>query len=574
MPKKEIEITDALKSIEKYSSAFTLSDMEVFIFPQLLYALVLANIMSPIIWEWRNDPWFKGLEKKSPVQRINRLKQFIIDHFVFNLDLETWGLTTKDREISRFRDFIDEKTISKSNALFGYEGDKYYFSIDIRKHFGLDKYTTDIIPYWKTETVEAMEAFKNKKDYNTGAGECVSLSALYTAALFIIARIPLNNIFLIATPLHSQNFINIKKGILTNNRRIITKNMWFNGTSLSTKARRALENEEVTIVSHASGYIHTVYHEATINQEKYMIFQESLARFLKADFKPEIISNFLRKERDFQSCFQYCHVILGKRMYIEVERIYQYEHTSSNNFSGGSRSALLNEIDKEEFSFTPIPERIMLNEFEDFIKNNPDSSIEDLDKVVIKELMIEICPKIENMLESLKEFLKVKPRLPKMDKKLIQSRSIDIPLEHSREEIIDYIDKESKYNEVCHLALYAYREMSKIEWLPFISAAVERNPVSVEALKGKNINETVKVIDSFSNESIYDGNRLALPDEVWNYRRGDGIEKAILLANIIKNNHSKNKIKIRIREKAVELISKEIKHSFVSTKDLVKEIDI
>jgi hypothetical protein len=45
--------------------------------------------------------------------------------------------------------------LKQSNALFGYEGDKYYFDIDIRKHFGLDKYDSDIIPYWKTETVEA-----------------------------------------------------------------------------------------------------------------------------------------------------------------------------------------------------------------------------------------------------------------------------------------------------------------------------------------------------------------------------------------------------------------------------------
>ena len=127
------------KSMEKYSSAYTLSDMEIFVFPELLYALVLANIMSPIIWEWKKDPWFDGIGKKSPVQRINRLKQYIMDNYVFNLDLETWGLTTKQRELARFRGIVDEETLKKSNALFGYEGDRYYFSIDIRKHFGLDK---------------------------------------------------------------------------------------------------------------------------------------------------------------------------------------------------------------------------------------------------------------------------------------------------------------------------------------------------------------------------------------------------------------------------------------------------
>jgi hypothetical protein len=34
-------------------------------------------------------------------------------------------------------------------------------------------------------------------------------------------------------------------------------------------------------------------------------------------------------------------------------------------------------------------------------------------------------------------------------------------------------------------------------------------------------------------ESIYDGPRMAQPDEVWNYRRGDGFEKAILLATAL-----------------------------------------
>ena len=177
--------------LERKSSAVTLSDMEIFIFPELMYALVLADIMSPRIWRWRADPWFAGIDKMKPYRRVNRLKQYIMDHYVFNLDLDTWGLTTKDRELERFRDFISADILKQSNALFGYEGDKYYFDIDIRTYFGLDKYAGNVIPYWKTETVEAMDAFRHKPNYNTGAGECVSLAALYAAALFVVARIPL-----------------------------------------------------------------------------------------------------------------------------------------------------------------------------------------------------------------------------------------------------------------------------------------------------------------------------------------------------------------------------------------------
>ena len=292
------------RELEMRSSAVTLSDMEVFIFPRLMYSLLLANLMSPRIWRWRDDPWFAGIEKLKPYRRISRLKQFIMDHYIFNLDLDTWGLTTKEREMERFSDFIDKDTLAQSNALFGYEGDKYYFSIDIRTHFGLDKYEGSVIPYWKTETVEAMDAFRFKPQYGNGAGECVSLSALYAAALFIVARIPLEDIFLLATPLHSQNFVDVAEGILTNNRRLLTKAMWFNGTALSAQARRALENERVTIVAHETGHIHAVYDEATIAPGAYARFSERLRAFLRTSISEEIVVNFLRHHRPIQNCFQ------------------------------------------------------------------------------------------------------------------------------------------------------------------------------------------------------------------------------------------------------------------------------
>jgi len=57
------------KTLEKYSSALTLSDMEIFIFPELFYPLVLANIMSPILWSWRKDPWFKDMDNKGFIIR-------------------------------------------------------------------------------------------------------------------------------------------------------------------------------------------------------------------------------------------------------------------------------------------------------------------------------------------------------------------------------------------------------------------------------------------------------------------------------------------------------------------------
>ena len=77
----EKDILERSKELERRSSAVTLSDMEMFIFPELIYSLVLANIMSPRIWRWREDPWFDGLERMKPYRRILRVKQYIMDHY-------------------------------------------------------------------------------------------------------------------------------------------------------------------------------------------------------------------------------------------------------------------------------------------------------------------------------------------------------------------------------------------------------------------------------------------------------------------------------------------------------------
>lgn len=267
-------------SDEEKSSAVTLSDMEIFIFPALMYSLVLANILSPRLWKWRDLAWFDGIRTLRPKKRLQRLRQHIMDHYVFNLDLETWGLTTQQRELARFAPFLSPEEIARSNALFGYQGDVYYYDIDIRRHFGLDNYSTDTIPYWKTETVEAMDAFSRKNPAGTGAGECVSLAGLYAAAAFVVCGLPLEDIYLMATPLHSQNFIDVDSGILTNNRRLVTKAMWANGTVISRQARRALEHERVTIVSHVSGHIHLLYPEATIDPAAYARFSRRLTDYL------------------------------------------------------------------------------------------------------------------------------------------------------------------------------------------------------------------------------------------------------------------------------------------------------
>ena len=343
-----------------------------------------------------------------------------MDNYTFNLDLETWGLTNQKRELARFAPFLSPDEIAASNALFGYHGDAYYYDIDIRRHFGLDKYAGDVIPYWKTETIEAMDAFRHKKGHAVGAGECVSLAGLYAAAAFVVCGLPLDGIYLMATPLHSQNFLDVDTGILTNNRRLVTKAMWANGTVISQQARRALEHERVTIVSHATGYIHLLYPTATIDPAAYAHFSNRLASFL---VPPE----------------------------------------------GAADTRLV----------TP---------------RLPDAARVSFDR---------------------------------------SDAPLDITPEMDRAEIAQRLDALRTTNRAAALAPYAAHELGVTEEGPFVQAALDRNPVSRTAL-GERPEEVVARLAALPNESIYDGpSRLAQPDEVWNFGRGDGLEKCLLAANVL-----------------------------------------
>lgn len=525
------------QDLEKKSAAITLSDMEIFVFPELMYSLVLANIMSPRIWAWRDDPWFKGIRKMRPYRRLQRLKQFIMDNYVFNLDLDTWGMTNQSRELERFAATLSPEMITQSNALFGYQGDKYYFDIDIRTHFGLDKYDQDVIPYWKTETVEAMDAFCHREGYSTGAGECVSLAALYAAALYIVCGIPLEKIYLMATPLHSQNFVDLDEGILINNRRLVTKAMWFNGTHISGQARRALENERVTIVSHLSGWIHTLYPRATIDPQVYDHFSRVLHDYLHTPLTPEILGNFLRQTRcKCRDCFVLRHSVRGVDKFISLEAAFSFEHECPYKVTDHTRGKLLELIPQQLFSVSHCPGCVVLNDLELLISEHALELENPTDIAILRKAIGENCVNSKQLVDDLIDFCHTKPRLPARTANFeAEKQPLELPLDMEREAVIAYLEGLRSENTIADMAFYAWRDLTRVSPAAFIKAALERNPVVIEHLGTHETPEVVAALQALPNASIYDGPaRLAQPDEVWTFKRGDGWEKALTLATVMR----------------------------------------
>jgi hypothetical protein len=548
--------------------------MEVFVFPELMYSLVLANIMSPCIWRWREEETFKKLSGKSAYRTLMRMRQYVMDEYEFNLDLNTWGLTHKDVELKRFSPYISPEDIARSNALFGYTGDQYYFDVDIRRHFGLDRYHGDIIPYWKTETIEAMNAFRLKPGYSTGAGECVSLSTLYAAAAFVVCGIPLEDIYMVLTPLHSQNFIDINDGIITNNRRLVTKPMWFNGTEISDKAQRALRNEQVTIVANNTGYIHCFYDTATINKADYQKFQRLLKGYLDAELNQLNFANFLRSKGQYQKYFQFCRHRRGERMFVKSESLFGYEHGSRFRIYDETFDKLLDEVDSEDYSIYQIEGRLCCEQLMAFIEYERIDIHRPADQHKLAQFIAPFAKdNAEACVRELAAFLRVQPRLPDSSKQYQTIEPIKIDPQWSREQIIDYLESIRDRNITADLAFYAYRDMTRCDWRPFIRAAIERCPVSIDKYAEDGIDQVYNQLNALSNESIYDGPRLAQPDEVVNYNTGDGVEKAFTLANILHQRQPDTAIQIHIdNDKAVVKANKE--YAFNSSKGLKQTIQI
>jgi len=175
--------------------------------------------------------------------------------------------------------------------------------------------------------------------------------------------------------------------------------------------------------------------------------------------------------------------------------------------------------------------------------------------------------------DELGAFLHTEAKLPAIEKKYQLVEPIKISVEQSREQIIDCLQQMRRSNSTADLAFYAYRDMESCEWEPFIKAAVERNPVSIRMADAMSLEEVYSRFKQMRNNSIYDGKRLAQPDEVANYKTGDGVEKAFLLANVIRQRNPEQEIEITVDNSNVVLKGQN-EYCFVSEKGFKKKINI
>jgi len=95
----------------------------------------------------------------------------------------------------------------------------------------------------------------------------------------------------------------------------------------------------------------------------------------------------------------------------------------------------------------------------------------------------------------------------------------------------------------------------------FCESCIGEKPRFISRTTRKNCDEAYQKVSGLPNDSIYDTQRLAQPDEVWNFGRGDGIEKALLLANFLRNEMKLDALILNIDNAIVTLEFNDEKYS-------------
>jgi hypothetical protein len=349
--------------------------------------------------------------------------------------------------------------------------------------------------------------------------------------------------------------------------------MWFNGTAVSAKAQRALRNENITIVAHNTGCIHCLYENATIDKKAYKHFTDRLDKYLTAELDLLMIANFLRANRDYQKYFQFCHKFREQEKFINAEVLFHYEHGSKFRIADATFDKLIDEITEEDFSPYKMPDRVCCEHLRRFIEAEKiDIKTADGRKKLSDYLKATI-PDADELLQALADFVHIEPKLPSGEKKYEEGVPIELSVEFTRKQIIDYLQQIRGSNVTADLAFYAWRDIKSCDWRPFIKAAVERNPVCLEMRSSHTVEQVYQWLQDMDNESIYEGPRLAQPDEVANYQRGDGLERAFVLVDFIHKMNPQENIKITVDNENV-VVETEKQYHFVSGKGLKQKIEI
>jgi len=280
------------QQLDKLSAAVSLTVLEIDFLPQkLVPAFLLANLMSPALWAWRDEKNAvadNGI-LYSPKNRLNQIQRFFHHYTCTNIDGEPggdpWGLLDFAEEEKRvgkeFVDIIRGEYDATFRKLLVETPDSQFGQIINQPY-----YRAGFFPRLKNETLEVMNAFMSVNEEGKSSGKCIGLGMLWAAALVVWGRFPLDRIVITGNRAHMFVYLDVDDGHLLNNTKWFSTTRINNQSDLSEFARVVASSSETTFFYNPSiGMCHCTSRISQIPHHQVTDIYEDISKFVSSPLK-------------------------------------------------------------------------------------------------------------------------------------------------------------------------------------------------------------------------------------------------------------------------------------------------
>lgn len=269
------------------SNAVSLTVLEIDYRPhKLIPAFLMANLMSPDLWEWRKkkkagDGHGTVYSSKS---RLNQIQRFFHHYTFTNLPGEPggdpWGLLDFAEEEKRFGEEFVSSIRAEYDATFRkllLENPASQFGQIINEPY----YKQGFFPRLKNETLEVMNAFRLVDKEGKASGKCIGLGMLWAAALVVWGRFPLDRVVITGNRAHMFVYLDIDDGHLLNNTKWFSSTRINNQSELSEFVRVVASGSETTFFYNPSlGMCHCTSRTSQIPHHRVQDIYAGISNFV------------------------------------------------------------------------------------------------------------------------------------------------------------------------------------------------------------------------------------------------------------------------------------------------------
>jgi hypothetical protein len=240
--------------VERLSRAVSLTVLELDVDRDALVpAYLLANMMSPALWTWRerrrvstaSGRLLSANRRLAQLQR--RFHHYTFTHFPDKPGGDPWGLLDFAEEEARLgTSFVRRMRLEYDRtlrALLAQNADSQFGRIVTE-----DYYHAGYFPRLRNETIEIMDAYGRVSPEGSPSGKCAALAMLWAAALIVWGRFPAEQVTVIGNRAHIFVFLDEGNGHLFNNTRWFNRTRIRNQSELSEYARTVTSSAPTTFL--------------------------------------------------------------------------------------------------------------------------------------------------------------------------------------------------------------------------------------------------------------------------------------------------------------------------------------